>query len=221
MGPAPSPEGTLKWKSLLGVEGSPIEYSWKWNTATSVPDVRFTMEAIDQFTGTALDPLNQHASREMLHRIEAAVPSVDLTWVNHFLATLYDHDLSKYAQEAAAGAHFSTTVVTAAEFLPKGLAMKTYFVPRRLGQTEGQIPMAQWEESLAQLDPTSEARAALHEFLDNNPEGKLLSPLYVLAPRSSEFAFLFSFEETQTAVEHNASVVDQIPCTPSLVPSKR
>ena len=177
MGPAPAADGSLKWKSLLGVEGSPMEYSWKWNTPTSKPDVRFTMEAINQFTGSPMDPLNQDASREMLHRLEAAVPSVDLTWVNHFLATLYDHDRRKYVHEAEAGAHFTTTVMTAAEFLPKGLNMKTYLIPRKLGQTEGQVPMKVWEDSFMQLDPNNAARAAMHEFLNSNPEGKLLSPL--------------------------------------------
>lgn len=177
MGPKPGPDGSLKWSSLLGVEGSPMEYSWKWNTATSEPDIRFTMEAIGQFTGSAMDPLNQTATREMLHRIAEAVPTVDLTWVNHFFATLFDHDMSKYVKEAEAGAHFTTTVVNAAEFLPRGLSIKTYFVPRRLGQTEGQIPLALWEESLAKLDPDSAARAALNKFLSNNPEGKRLSPL--------------------------------------------
>ena len=177
MGPAPTPDGSLKWPSLLGVEGSPMEYSWKWNTATSDPDVRFTMEAISQFAGTAMDPLNQTASREMLHRIAEVVPTIDLTWVNHFLATLFDHDLSKYVKEATAGAHFSTTIVNAAEFLPNGLSMKTYFVPRRLGQTKGQIPLALWEESLAKLDPNSASRAVLNEFLSTNSEGSFLTPL--------------------------------------------
>jgi DMATS type aromatic prenyltransferase len=177
MGPAPAPDGTLKWKSLLGVEGSPMEYSWKWNTPTKEPDVRFTMEAINQFTGTALDPLNQTASREMLHRIAEAVPSVDLTWANHFFATLFDHDLSKYAEEAKAGAHFSTTIANAAEFLPGGLSIKTYFSPRKLGQTGGPISLALWEESLAKLDANNAARAVLHKFLSDNPEGKTLNPL--------------------------------------------
>ncbi len=177
MGPAPDADGSLKWLSLLGVEGSPMEYSWKWNTATKEPDVRFTMEAIGKFAGSAMDPLNQVATREMLHRIAEVVPTVDLSWVNHFFATLFDHDLSGYAKEAAAGAHFSTTVANAAEFLPRGLSIKTYFVPRRLGQTEGQIPLALWEESLAKLDPNSAARAVLNNFLSNNSEGKHLTPL--------------------------------------------
>jgi DMATS type aromatic prenyltransferase len=166
------------WRSLLGVEGSPIEYSWKWNTPTSKPDVRFTMEAIDKFTGSAMDPLNQHAHRQMLHNISQAFPTIDLTWVNHFLATLYDHDNTKYVAEAVAGAHFTTTMMTAAEFLPKGLSLKTYFIPRKVGQTEGHIPLAEWEKSLSLLDPDNKARAAMHSFLSGNAEGKQMVPLY-------------------------------------------
>ncbi|KAE8390306.1 tryptophan dimethylallyltransferase-domain-containing protein [Aspergillus alliaceus] len=79
MGPAPGPEGSLKWKSLLGVEGSPIEYSWKWNTATGKPDVRYTIEAIGPWRATDLDPLKQQATLEMLYRIADVVSSVDLT----------------------------------------------------------------------------------------------------------------------------------------------
>ncbi|KAI0393716.1 dimethylallyl tryptophan synthase GliD1 [Xylariaceae sp. FL0594] len=200
MGPKPGPDGTLKWPSLLGVEGSPIEYSWKWNTPTKEPDVRYTMEPINQFSGTAMDPLNQAASKEMLHRISEVVPTVDLTWVNHFLATLYDHDVSKYNKEKEAGAHFSTTVVHAPEFLPKGLNLKTYFVPRKLGQTEGQISLAEWEDSLAKLDPVNPARDALYEFLKENDEGKLLTPFMLavddVAPAKSRLKFYFQTPHT-------------------------
>lgn len=134
------------------------------------------MEAISPFSGTALDPLNQQATIEMLHRIASAVSSVDLTWTNHFLATLFDHDRAKYAEEAASGTHFATTIVVAAEWLPRGLSLKTYLVPRRLGQTDGMLPMPQWEESIAQLIPTCSSRAAMHEFLSTSPEGSLLKP---------------------------------------------
>lgn len=177
LGPAPAPDGSLKWSSLLGIKGLPIEYSWKWNTASGKPEVRYTMEAIGQFTGTSRDHLNQEASREMLHHLAAAMPSVNLTWANHFFATLYDHDKSKYEQEAAAGASYSTTIMNAAEFVPGGLTMKTYFIPRKLGQDKGQTPIALWEETLAKLDPTNAARAALYDFTKSSPEGKLLTPL--------------------------------------------
>ncbi|KAJ5952084.1 uncharacterized protein N7479_010497 [Penicillium vulpinum] len=203
MGPAPGPDGTFKWQSLLGVEGSPIEYSWKWNTAGGKPDVRYTMEAICAATGTLLDPLNQQATLEMLHRIADFVPTVDLTWTNHFFATLFDHDRSKYMQEAAAGAHFTTSVVVAAEWLKGGLNLKTYFVPRRLGQADGKMPMAQWEESLVKIDPNSAARAAMHDFLNTSPEGKLLSPFMLavdnVVPEKSRLKFYFQSPHTSFA----------------------
>ncbi|KAJ5150459.1 uncharacterized protein N7500_010648 [Penicillium coprophilum] len=204
LGPSPGPNSSVQWKSLLGVEGSPIEYSWKWNTPSgSKPDVRYTMEAISPFSGTSLDPLNQQATIEMLHRIASVVSSVDLTWTNHFLATLFDHDRAKYAQEAAAGTHFATSIVVAAEWLPRGLSLKTYFVPRRLGQKDGMLPLAEWEESLALLAPTCPARAAMHEFLSTSPEGSALNP-YMLAvdnvvPEKSRLKFYFQTPHTSFA----------------------
>ncbi|KAL4784748.1 aromatic prenyltransferase [Aspergillus varians] len=203
LGPAPGPNSRAQWKSLLGVEGSPIEYSWKWNTPTSKPDIRYTMEAIGAFAGTPLDPLNQQATIEMLHRIASAVASVDLTWTNHFLATLFDHDRAKYVKEAGAGVHFATTIVVAAEWLPRGLSLKTYFVPRRLGQTDGMLPMKQWEESISQLIPHCPSRAAMHDFLATSPEGSVLKP-YMLAvdniiPEKSRMKFYFQTPHTSFA----------------------
>ncbi|KJZ72347.1 hypothetical protein HIM_08273 [Hirsutella minnesotensis 3608] len=200
LGPAPTPDGSLAWPSLLGVKGLPIEYSWKWNTASGKPDVRYTLESIGKFTGTSRDRLNQDASREMLQQLADAMPSVDLTWANHFFATLYDHDRSKYEQEATKGAHFTTTVMNAVEFVPKGLTMKTYFIPRKLGQDKGQIPPSLWEETLAQLDPTNVARAALYDFTKSSPEGKLLSPFMLavddVAPAKSRLKLYFRTPHT-------------------------
>ncbi|PPJ60937.1 hypothetical protein CBER1_08601 [Cercospora berteroae] len=56
MGPAPwAPGIDLKWKSLLQPDGTPIEYSWKLNTATSEPDIRYDIEPINSFSGTQQD----------------------------------------------------------------------------------------------------------------------------------------------------------------------
>ncbi|KAL4942701.1 hypothetical protein BDV06DRAFT_235235 [Aspergillus oleicola] len=206
LGPSPgtSNSNTVQWKSLLGVEGSPIEYSWKWNTSSgSSPDIRYTMEAISPYSGTPLDPLNQQATIEMLHRIASAVSSIDLTWTNHFLATLYDHDRGKYAQEAASGTHFATSIIVAAEWLPRGLSLKTYFVPRRVGQADGMLPMAQWEDSIGQLIPSCPSRTAMHDFLESSPEGSFLKP-YMLAvdnvrPENSRLKLYFQTPHTSFA----------------------
>ncbi|KAL2787217.1 aromatic prenyltransferase [Aspergillus keveii] len=176
LGPSPEHKSSIKWRSAIGVDGGPFEYSWKWNTTSGKPDVRYTLEAISPFSGTPLDPLNHQAGTELLHRVASVVPSIDLTWTNHFLATLFSQDRSKYTTAAANGTHFTTSMMVAAEWLPSGLSMKTYFVPRGLGQGDGSVLMAQWEESIAQLMPTCPARVALHEFLSTNAEGQLLQP---------------------------------------------
>ncbi|RYP12516.1 hypothetical protein DL765_007278 [Monosporascus sp. GIB2] len=178
-GPGPGPNGgPAVWTSLLGPDGSPIEYSWKWDGANGGhPAIRYSIEPISRAAGTTMDPLNQQAATEMLHRLAAQVPGVDLKWTDHFLATLFDHDKSKYAQEAAAGAHYTTTFMLAAEFNDSSLSFKSYFIPRKLGQLKGLIPLPLWKESLAQLQPKNEARDLVYDFLETSPEGKKLNPM--------------------------------------------
>lgn len=203
LGPAPRPTGEpIKWKSQLQLDGTPMEYSWKWNTPTSAPNVRYGVEPIGSFAGTELDPLNQQAARELLYRLTHAIPSTDLCWVDHFLATLFDHNNTKYAQEAAAGAHLSTSLLLSVELLPSGPGLKTYFQPRRLGQT-GLMPLAQWEDSIQQLDPDNAARKALHAFLSSDPEGKLLTPFCLsvdnVEPAKARLKWYFNSPHTSFA----------------------
>jgi DMATS type aromatic prenyltransferase len=202
MGPAPRPKGEpVKWKSLLSLDGTPIEYSWKWNTRTSDPDIRYVTEPIGQFLGSELDPLNQHALREELQRLAQAIPenNMNLSWVNHFFAKLYDHDYSKYTQAAAAGSRMSTatSVQLGVEFLRKGTGFKTYLFPRKLGLVDA-VLTAQYETAISQLDTNGidySARAALHEFLNSSPEGKLLNPFSIavdnVAPEKSRLKWYF------------------------------
>nr|A0A5B8YWJ9.1 RecName: Full=Prenyltransferase GME11375; AltName: Full=Dibenzodioxocinones biosynthesis cluster protein GME11375 [Pestalotiopsis microspora]QED41506.1 aromatic prenyltransferase [Pestalotiopsis microspora] len=202
MGPAPKADGTpATWKSLLGLDGSPIEYSWKWNTTRSEPDVRYVTEPIGQHPGSHLDPLNQHALRELLQRFSKNMPSSDMnmSWVNHFFARLYDHDNTRYIQEAAAGSSRSTatSVQLGTEFLRRGIGFKTYFFPRKLGQVDD-ISISQYGASMSQLDvdETSwDARKALVEFLETNPEGKSLRPFSLavdnVAPSQSRLKWYF------------------------------
>lgn len=164
----------------MNLEGLPIEYSWKWNTGTDMPEIRYTIDAKGRFTGTVMDPLNQEASRELLHHLQEVLPGVNLEWTNHFFATLFDHDRHKYVKEATAGgAQSTTTVMIAAEFKPSGFTIKTYFSPRRLGMRN--VPLALWREAIDKVCPRSAAGDVLYDFL-NDPEGKLLCPAYVLDP---------------------------------------
>jgi hypothetical protein len=124
--------------------------------------------------------LNQHSSRELLHRLDEVVPSSNLSLVNHFFDTFYDHDTSKYAQEAQAGTHHSSTIMIAAELVREGregYMFKTYFIPRLLGQADGMLPLSKWEDWFAKTHPVSGARTRLHEFLSESHAGKSLIPL--------------------------------------------
>lgn len=174
-GPAPASDGTFHWPTVNTIQGPPVEYSWKWNTRTGSPEVRYTFEAVDRFSGSPKDPLNQGPSRDMLFHIASAYPNVDLAWTNHFLATLFDHDQHRYAQEQDDD-QITTTVMVAAEFVESGLNIKVYFKSRRLGMRE--IPLEVYKDAISQVCPVSAAASVLYDFLNDDPEGQLLTPAY-------------------------------------------
>ncbi|KAH6857478.1 dimethylallyl tryptophan synthase GliD1 [Alternaria rosae] len=173
LGPAPASDGTFHWPTVNTIQGPPVEYSWKWNTGTGAPELRYTFEAVDKLSGSPKDPLNQGPSRDMLYHIASAYPSVDLAWTNHFLATLFDHDQHRYAQEQDDD-QITTTVMIAAEFVEPGPNIKLYLKSRRLGMRD--IPLEVYKEAIFQASPTSAAATALYDFLEDDPEGQLLKP---------------------------------------------
>ncbi|KAI9371575.1 tryptophan dimethylallyltransferase-domain-containing protein [Aspergillus egyptiacus] len=136
MGPKPGTDGHLKWNCILTSHGISMVYSWKWNDSTpsSKPDIRIGFEPISAHTGTALDPLNQLASKEILHSLANRMP-LDLTWANHFLSIFFDPE-TKYwqAKETNLPTPLATTMMLGYDFLQDGLTLKTYFFPRSAGQ---------------------------------------------------------------------------------------
>jgi len=182
MGLAPRADGkALKWKSLVQPDGTPIEYSWKWPQAGGGrPEVRYDFEPVGAYAGTELDPLCQLAAKELMGRLATAIPDahVDNTWFHHFMSTLFEHDNTKLAAAAARGEPMSSTVLMAVEFYPKGVVFKTYMQPRLLGYP-GVTPTSVYEASIAGIEAKTPARAAVHDFLRNSAEGKLMSPFSV------------------------------------------
>ncbi|KEY72290.1 hypothetical protein S7711_00288 [Stachybotrys chartarum IBT 7711] len=179
MGPTPGGNGKIiNWKSLVQPDGTPIEYSWKWPQAGGKPEVRYDLEPIGKDAGTEWDPLCQAAAKELMGRLAATIPNVDNTWFHHFMSTLFEHDSKKLALAAASGEHISSTVLMAAEFLPKGVAFKTYIQPRLLGYPGG-LPSSVYEASIAGIEPETPARNALRDFLANSYEGQRMVPFSV------------------------------------------
>ena len=174
LGPQPSPSGALKWKSLLTVDGTPIEYSWKWNTVGGAPDVRYTMEPIGVHPGTTLDPLNQDSTKELLYQLATKMPSLDLTWFYHFCKVFFDAEKERYVLENAG--LLTSTLCVAFEFLKQGLSVKTYFGPKKIGQMQGPPPLNVWLDAVRGIAPNSSTIAEVSSFCKTDPEGSLLQP---------------------------------------------
>lgn len=157
------------------------------------------MEPMSKYTGTALDPLNQRASLELLHQLSNRISSADVTWTDFFLSRFFDSDLTKYVEEQRKGAHLVSSISLAFEFVKKGLSIKTYFAPRKLGQV-GLWPMSRWESTIRDLEPNNVALDNVKHFLDTSSEGKLLTPFMLavdnVKPSASRMKLYFQSPRT-------------------------
>ncbi|KAH6658481.1 dimethylallyl tryptophan synthase GliD1 [Truncatella angustata] len=201
MGEAPPLNHTTpsKGKASLALDGSSIEYSWKWNSLKSPPEVRYTIEPTGQWAGTELDPLNQHATRQMLHDLHGLLPGLENTWSSHFFASMFDHDNIQYVKEAAQGPKRRATTNMAVELVKNGPIIKTYFLPQRLGQ-KGPVPIEQWLGPLRTLHPDSPSRDAVLDFIAINAEGKTLVPFGIgidnIVPEKARIKWYFHTPHT-------------------------
>ncbi|EOA85721.1 hypothetical protein ACJQWK_07740 [Exserohilum turcicum] len=224
----------VAWKSLLALDGTPIEYSWKWNTAEdgSLPNVRYVVEPIGRDAGTELDPLNQQASRELLFKLKRILPGMDNTWACHFFATLFDHDHAVFMTEAARGGHLGTSVQLAVEFHDKATAIKSYFFPRKYGQA-GLMPLEQWRMCVDELKAghksdsgapaaafSTPARTAVDQFLSTSPYGQKLTPISLavdnVTPEASRLKWYFHTTQTSFASVRHIMTLDGAIASPKV-----
>ena len=162
IGPRLPPHGSPKWKCLLTVDGTPIEYSWKWNTKDGAPDVRYTMEPIGNFAGTVLDPLNQESTKELLYQLSQVLPTLDLKRFRHLANAFFDTDKEAYATQTQG--RLGSTLALAFEFLKTGLSVKAYFGPKKIGQMNGPPPMDVWAHAIKGAAPESATMDGVAHF---------------------------------------------------------
>ncbi|KAI1288308.1 aromatic prenyltransferase [Xylaria venustula] len=194
LGPAPSIDGRPKWNSLMAHEGSPLEYSWKWNTSDSKPDIRYSWEAFNPGSSGTNDPLNHVLSLDYMQHVPEILPDVDFTWANHFLA------------EIEQGSRAASNFLHAVEFhRSQSFLLKSYFLPRNVKLLEGgdSATMEEWNAAIQKLAKNNMSLDSMTNFLTTNPEGKLMIPAVLamddVPPSKSRLKLYFTTPHTSIA----------------------
>ncbi|KAI5868213.1 aromatic prenyltransferase [Durotheca rogersii] len=191
LGPAPGADGLPKWKALMAHDGSPLEYSWKWNTTNSLPEVRYSWEPYNPGADSTANPRNHEVSLDYMKHISKVVPQADFTWARHFLS------------EIETGDRPTSNFLHAVEFhRKKPFDLKSYFLPRATKLLEGGDSgvMKEWDDAVVKLDPKNPTREVLRKFLKTNPEGQALSPVVLamddVSPSKSRLKMYFLTSHT-------------------------
>lgn len=96
-----------------------------------------------------------------MHDVPRVVPHADFTLSRFFLEAIEN------------GSRKASNFLHAIDHGSERLELKSYFLSR------DESTMSEWHDALTKLDPENPAHHALKGFLADNPEGTLLSPMYV------------------------------------------
>ncbi|RBA15964.1 hypothetical protein FPRO05_12185 [Fusarium proliferatum] len=162
-----------RYTSLLTDDGTPFEYSWKWNSSTSSPEIRYCIEAIGSYTGGPTDPYNYLETEKLLTQdLASSVSGLDLTWFHHFI-NAFGIDQRQVASDNPKAPKAS--IFVAFEHVLKGVIVKGYFLPSAAGS--GGPPTFETFAGAARgvLTNTASLDAAL-DYVKNNEMGIDLVP---------------------------------------------
>ncbi|KAI1810885.1 aromatic prenyltransferase [Poronia punctata] len=196
LGPAPGSDGLAKWTSFMAHEGSPLEYSWRWNSSSpdSKPEIRYSWEPFNPGSGGTSDPSNHALSVDYMQKVAAVLPDVDFTWANHFLAEIEQGDRA------------SSNFLHAVEFhREQPFDLKSYFLPRNLKLLEGgdSNTMEEWYRAIKKLSTHNPSCDVMMDFLANSPEGKIMVPAVLamddVKPSQSRLKVYFTTPHTSFA----------------------
>ncbi|KAF5659335.1 4-O-dimethylallyl-L-tyrosine synthase [Fusarium denticulatum] len=116
-----------RYTSLLTDDGTPFEYSWKWNSSTSSPEIRYCIEAIGPHTGSPTDPYNYLETEKLVTQgLASCVPGLNLTWFHHFVKAFVIDQRQVASQNPNAP---KASMFVAFEHVLKGVVVKAYFLP--------------------------------------------------------------------------------------------
>jgi DMATS type aromatic prenyltransferase len=129
LGPRPI-NGKPHYGATFVYDGSPVEFSVNWKEKKPEQTVRFTIEPCSSKAGTAADPLNQLAAKDLLQSMARVVPGIDLTRFNLFLSETHvpDEEADEVLAKLPAGIP-RARVLVAFDLERGGIVAKVYFNP--------------------------------------------------------------------------------------------
>ncbi|KAF2830744.1 aromatic prenyltransferase [Ophiobolus disseminans] len=200
LGPVPSSTAALKWRSLMTDDYGPMEFSWDWPTAQGNPKVRYSMEAIGRFAGSAIDPVNQTSTVELRHELANYDPRTDWTLFDTLQDSFYDKRRGFQSKNESDKASSPTSVMMAFELGPE-IANKAYFFPLNAEQ-RGITRLEFLKETMAQLRTDEILLSGFDRLLDflRTPQG-LICDIICLAidcvrPEKSRYKIYVRSSET-------------------------
>ncbi|KAF5543113.1 prenyltransferase [Fusarium mexicanum] len=163
-----------RYTSLLTDDGTPIEYSWKWNNSASPPEIRYCIEAIGSHTGGPTDPYNYLETEKLLTQdLASCVPGLDLTWFYHF-AKAFGIDQRQVASDNPNAPKSSMFV--AFEHVLNGVVVKAYFLPSAEAGSGGRPTFETFASAARGVLTDAAALDATLDYVKNNTTGIDLVP---------------------------------------------
>lgn len=211
LGPQPtSAQPSFRSRVAPGAgDGTPIGYSWRWGVGDSKPYIRHYVEPRGALTGTAADPLNEIAAKEMLWELGKILPTADLSLVWKFAAHLRPN-LTDEATRQVSGSSMlvglewapeSNTVDVMAGLITRAPAQVTELldniIPKALRDAYG-------------ADVPLDCVDAVRDFIATDPHGQQLTVLGTTAIdccKAEVSRFKFYVMTRNTSFDHIAAVM--------------
>ncbi|PGH27438.1 hypothetical protein AJ80_00916 [Polytolypa hystricis UAMH7299] len=209
----PKPTSTEPWfKSSVAHgagDGSPIGYSWRWGTGSdSKPVIAQYVEPMGSLTGTAADPLNEFATKEMLRELGKILPSASMSSVWKFAAHLRPN-MTDEATRATADSSMVVGMECGSESdtidVIAGLNMRA---PQQVSELT--TIFSNTMRDIYGPDTPLDCLNAVRDFIETHPHGKYLTMLGTTGidcrmPESSRFKIYVTTRNM--SFDHIASIM--------------
>ncbi|TEY24295.1 hypothetical protein BOTCAL_1408g00020 [Botryotinia calthae] len=122
--------GQHPWPSFMTDDFSPLEFSWCWGSLRNpvAPSIRLSFEAIGTQAGTLADPWNSASTLDLVERLRATIPTVDLEYFDLFSKHLVP-DNSLTINDALNFHGYRSSLFLAVEFKNHEPTIKVYWLP--------------------------------------------------------------------------------------------